>query len=162
MIEDGFLQSGDVLVHDGEAALSTPVVLQYLHQNRIYPFVLPSTLHQVLNPCDNSFHSLFKLRYYRLIADFNTGSIDVKEKLNLAKQCYDDISEEVVAGMFRKCGLIESNVETNRQVVARLMCEGIYLDNFDKHRDCLLAFLKWCQANEFHELCPVKINFADL
>lgn len=104
MIYDAkFIEAGDVLIIDAEGALCTDFVQEYLFEHRVYPFVLPSAHHQLLNPCDNSFHSLFKQRYYRIVSNINVGNIDVKEKLNLARQCFHEISEETVAVMFRKC-----------------------------------------------------------
>ena len=49
---------------------------------------------------DNSFHSIFKRRYYRAISNVNEGVMDVKKKLNLARQCFHAISEETVAECF--------------------------------------------------------------
>lgn len=158
-----FIEAGDVIIIDAESALCTEVVQDYLFQHRVFPFVLPSTHHQLLNPCDNSFHSIFKHRYYRLISNINSGKIEVKEKLNLARQCFQEISKESVAGMFRKCGLVPSD-QSKSAIVSRLMCEGI--SSLDKrnqyHKICLLAFLKWVKYNNLvTELCPFSFDIAD-
>jgi len=156
--------SGDVLIFDGESALSTPNVQRYLFDHDIHPFVLPSIHHQLLNPCDNSFHSLFKLRYYRLISNMNGEAIDPVEKLRLARQCYYDISDESVEAMFKRCGLIPSG-ESKRSIVSRLMSESISTLNRNQkeHLRCLVAFLKWCRANELaEELCPIPIDASTI
>ena len=156
--EKKFLSAGDLLIIDGESSLFTQVVQEYLYEHKIYPFVLPSALHQLLNPCDNSFHSIFKQRYYRLISNMNRD-IDIRDKFHLAKQCYDEISETSVSNMFIRCGLIPSEVD-NRTKVTSLMCEGIKsLDRHDQHhKKCLLSFLKWCQNNDLLYLCSVRIS----
>lgn len=159
-----FIEAGDVIIIDGESALCTDIVQEYLFEHRVYPFVLPSVHHQLLNPCDNSFHSIFKRRYYRAISNMNEGVMDVKKKLNLARQCFHAISEETVAGMFRRCGLVHSG-KSKRSVVSRLMCEGITsLDKHSQHHKvCLLAFLQWCKVNNLREdLCPYRFNLGDL
>lgn len=161
--ESKFIQSGDVVIIDAESALCTDVVQEYFHDHRIYPFVLPSTHHQLLNPCDNSFHSIFKQRYYRVISNMNSGKTGVKEKFNLARQCFHEISEESVAKMFRRCGLVRTE-QTKRSIVSNLMCEGISsLDRRNQHHKiCLLAFLKWCKLNNLRDaLCPLRFNIAD-
>jgi hypothetical protein len=160
LYESKFIEAGDVIIIDAESALSTDVVQDYLFQHRVYPFVLPSSHHQLLNPCDNSFHSIFKNRYFRLISNINYGNIEIKEKLNLARQCFHGISQEIVAGMFRKCGLVRSD-QSKRAIVSRLMCEGI--SSLEKrnqhHKICLLAFLQWVKANNLVvDLCPFRFN----
>lgn len=159
MVERNFLQPGDILIYDAEAALSTPLVQEFLFRNRIYPFVLPCTLHALLNPCDNTFHSVFKMRYYRLISAFNGGSITSREKLHLAKQCYFSISEETVASMFLHNGLVDSFGEERRNVT-RLMCEGLRCLDKGQHKVCLINFLKWCRVNALRELCPIKLDLS--
>lgn len=162
--EKKFLEEGDVIIIDAEAALCTSQVQQYLFDHGIHPFVLPSTLHQLLNPCDNSFHSIFKHRYYRLISNMNNGNIDVREKFHLAMQCFHGIPEESVSNMFLRCGLIPSGIE-KRKIVSSLMCEGIAkLDRHDQHhKKCLLEFLKWVKFQNLRTLlCPVRISVADI
>lgn len=159
-------KSGDVFVCDGESSLATPNVQRYLLDNNIHQFIIPSILHQLINPCDNSFHSLFKLRYFRLISNMNGEDITVKEKLQLAQQCYNDISEESIQCMFQRCGLVpNSNYKDKRTLVSHLMSEGIStLSRRDQqHKICLLSFLKWCRYNNlFDELCPVKLKLSML
>jgi len=152
--------AADMLIIDAESSLSTPSVQQFLFENQVYPFVLPTTLHELLNPCDNSFHSLFKLRYFRLISNMNSGRIRIKEKLNLAKQCYEDIADATVSDMFVKCGLV--GTEDKYIVVSRLMCEGMkHINNSNLHKRCLLSFLKWCRFNNLSsELCRFDIDLS--
>ncbi len=158
--EKKFIQNGDVIIIDGESALCTDNIQQYLSDHSIYPFVLPSSLHQLLNPCDNSFHSLFKQSYYRMVSNMNRGSFQLEEKFNLAEQCFHSISKETVIKMFERCGLIGG--KDKREVVTALMFEGIgSLENHNHHhKKCLLAFLQWVKNNDLRkELCPVAIKF---
>jgi len=155
-----FLNAGDILIFDGEPSLATPIVQQYLIVNHIFYFILPSYHHQLLSPNDNNFHSLFKMRYYRLLTDSDTGRTDVKQKLHLALQSYNDVSDDTVRLMFQRCGLTE-NGEDKRTTVLRLMSEGITsLDRHNQiHKICLLEFFKWCRANSLaNELCPFFFN----
>jgi len=161
--EARFIESGDVIIIDAESALCTEIVQQYLSAHQIYPFILPSALHQLLNPCDNSFHSIFKHRYYKIISSINE-SVGVKEKLNLARQCFHDISKETVAKMFQRCGLISTD-QTKRSVVTGLMCEGMTClhKHNQYHKVCLLSFLQWCKRNNLCDtLCPFRFNISDI
>lgn len=159
MVNSGFLLSGDMLLFDGEAALYTDIVQQFLFENGIHPFVIPSALHQLISPNDNTFHSLLKLRYYRLIADIN-GPISVVEKLNLAKRSYFDISTETVSSMFVRNGLWNCQGEF-RKIVMSLMSEGMEcIARNSMHRNCLLKFLQWCRTNNLPDLCPIKLDLS--
>lgn len=151
---------GDLLIHDGEPSLCTEAVQSYLSAHSIYSMKLPSALHAMLSPCDNNFHSLFKLSYYRMISEKNYTFINLREKLLLAKLCYDSISSEVIAGLFRTCGLVGSG--DKRLLVSRLMCEGLKLvgNRDDFHRNNLIAFLKWCLENNLPHLCPYEFDVS--
>lgn len=154
------IKPGDLIIIDGESSLCTENVQKYLSDQSIYLFVLPSALHQFLNPCDNSFHSIFKQRYYRTISNMNTGSISVKEKFQIAEKCFHSISKETIIKMFDRCGL--SGGKEKRDVVTGLMFEGIEsLENHDQyHKKCLLNFLQWVKTNDLRkDLCPVAIKF---
>lgn len=142
--ESKFIERGDVLIIDAEGALCTDIIQESLFNHGISPFVLPSALHQLLNPCDNSFHSIFKSSYYRLISNLNNGNIDVREKFLLAMRCFHSVSLETVARMFQRCGLVSSD-KTKHSIVSNLFCEGITsLEKNDQyHKKCLLDFLLW-------------------
>jgi hypothetical protein len=74
-----FIQDGDMLIFDGEKSFTTDAVQNFLSSRGVMPFVFrPSCLHQFLNPCDNNFHSLFKMSYYRLISHENFRQISVQ------------------------------------------------------------------------------------
>lgn len=164
IVESKYIEPGDVLIVDAESALSTDMVQHYLYQNRVFPFILPSTHHQLLNPCDNSFHSLFKQRYYREISNVNRGKLSVKEKFYIAKECYHNVPQESIERMFRRCGLTDSAEQNKRSIVLSLVCEGTdSLKNSRYHKLCLLRFLKWCRSNNFlNDLCPYGLeNIVD-
>lgn len=66
--EVGFIKRGDMLLFDGEASFTTPKVQKFMLDSGVHPLsITPSVLHQLLNPCDNNFHSAFKLSYYRFV-----------------------------------------------------------------------------------------------
>lgn len=160
MIEEvNFLKAGDYLLFDGEKALYTPTVQEYLSRKKIFPFVIePSRLHQFMNPCDNNFHSLFKMSYYRAISRQNVRFVSVAEKFRLARDCFDDIGENIVAQMFVKCGLFGD--ADKESTLIHLMFEGMgclwKYDHF--HRDNLIIYLEWCKKNNLHHLCSSITN----
>lgn len=155
-----YIEQGDILVIDGEGALCTEIVREFLSRHDVHPFVLPSVVHQLLNPCDNTFHSLFKQSYYREISNMNDGNISLDEKFNIAMQCFHAITNETVQGMFARCGLIPSGKD-KRALVSNLICEGITsLEKHNQyHKKCLLSFLEWVRANDLRSnLCPHSIE----
>ncbi len=150
-----FFTPGTLIVSDGEKCFQTPLVQQILANHKIYFIVIkPSVLHQLMNPCDNNFHSCFKLGYYRKISNYEEGSISLKEKFHLAKKSYEEISETSVARMFIHCGLTGSNVHP-REKILNLMFEGIRALNKKNsyHQKCLISYLKWCKLNNLVHLC---------
>jgi len=150
------IRSGDVLLLDAERALGTEAVLEYLSENNVVPFVFPCVTHQLLNPCDNSFHSIFKRHYYMNVSNTNT-QLTMKDKMNIARESYDAVSEETIRSMFIRCGLVPSG-EDKRKLVLRLMSEGLgALEKNQQHKRCLLKFLKWTNENNLLELCPVEV-----
>lgn len=159
--EAQYMKTGDILLHDGEAALDTESVQQYLSLHGIYAFTIPSALHQFLSPCDNNFHSLLKLSYYRLISNGNYKEIGIAEKLELARQCYDGIGSDVIASLFEHCGLVGSL--DKRSLVSKLMCEGLTLlgNRKDFHRRNLVAFLRWVKYNNLGPtLCQFDFDYS--
>lgn len=158
-----YFKDGDLIIHDAEAALDTESVQLYLARFGIVTFVLPTTLHQFLSPLDNNFHSLLKLKYFRLVSDGNYATIDEKEKLELANLCYHDIGSDVIRSLFEKCGLV--GTLDKRERVCQLMCESLRVlgNHSEFHKSNLLCFLKWCQENSLeYELCSRPLDVSML
>lgn len=154
-----FLEPLDFLLFDGELAFQTDSVKNYMSRKEIFPFTIkPSVLHQFINPCDNNFHSLFKLSYYRLLSHKNYEYISDYEKLHLAKQAFDAIDESAVISMFKRCGLIQS--QNKREIIHTLMFEGLgTLGKYDElHRVNLYSYILWCKEKNLHHLCSSISN----
>jgi hypothetical protein len=156
MIHDAkFLKEGDFILFDGEKSFTTPLIRRILEENGItYRVFKPSILHQFLNPADNNFHSLFKLKYYRLISRGTYATLSLSEKFKKAKQSYDAISDESIVSMFVRCGLVNSELD-KRSIVHNLVFEGIRaLDKHNGfHKLCLKSYLRWCKENDLRFLC---------
>lgn len=149
-----FLKEGDVLLFDGEASFRTAGVRQLMNECGIIPIVIePSSLHQLLSPSDNNFHSLLKISYFRLLSNENRSAITEEEKLKLVYKCYHAIEPSSIISMFRRCGLLPSD-ESLESVVLKLMSEGItVIGKSQLHRANLRKFLGWClNTNNLH-LC---------
>lgn len=150
-----FFKRRTLLICDGERCFRTPLVNSFLEENGIFMMVItPSVLHQLINPCDNDFHSVFKSKFYRVISNRNEPTISVKEKLLLAKDCYENISSLSIKNMFVKCGLTDLD-ENKTDVLAKLVSEGIKClgKNEEYHRKNLICYLKWCVENHHEDLC---------
>lgn len=149
-----YLKEGDILLFDGEASFRTPGVKQLMVESGVLPLVIePSALHQLLSPADNSFHSLFKISYYRLLSNENRSAITEVEKLQLAYKCYHAIDSASIVSMFRRCGLLRTE-EGLESVVLKLMSEGISaVGKSSAHRNNLRMFLKWCQLTKNVSCC---------
>lgn len=158
--EAHFFQTGDIIISDGEKSFNTPLIQEYLKAHSIYLFVIePSFLHQFMNPCDNHFHSVLKLSYYRELSSQNLQRVSVDQKFLLVKKCWDNISQASVFGMFQKCGLVNTG-EDKRTIIMNLMYEGISClgKHNDFHRKSLLSYLKWCRDQGFDYLASSLSN----
>lgn len=165
--EAKFLRRGDMLLFDGESSFKTPTVQECLLNHGIYMFVIsPSALHQLLNPCDNNFHSLFKLKYYRILSQQNSTFFSPTEKFKMAKQSYDDIGVVVVARLFERCGLVGTG--DKESIVYNLIFEGIAtLNKYNGfHRNSLASYMHWCVDSGNSDLCshlnPTILKLAGL
>jgi len=149
-----FFKEGDFLVFDGERSFATKAVKRYMSENGLYPFVIqPTQLHQFISPCDNSFHSVFKLAYYRKLSHHSISSITNGEKLRMARECFQEIDENTVRDMFTRCGLIAKGQDKKR-IVYDLMFEGLgILNKHNEHRVQLYRYLDWCVNNDLEDLC---------
>lgn len=149
-----WLQRGDLLLFDGEKSFATPLVKAYLAKKGITTFVIePSILHQFMNPADNDFHSVFKLKYYRLLSRGNYAKLSDYEKFYLAKTAYQAITSSSIVSMFEKCGLLATEKDKS-DVVFNFMFEGIRAlgKNGDFHKRNLAEYLDWCDRNGFEFL----------
>ncbi len=150
----GYLSPGDYLLFDGEASFRTEAVLELMRKYSLHPLVIePSQLHQFLSPCDNHFHSIFKLSYYRAVSKETTSILSNEKKILLAFQCYQAIGHESIISMFQKCGLLPTTKD-QRDVVLDLMSEGLKsIRSSDMHQRNLVSYLKWCDDSDLLCLC---------
>jgi hypothetical protein len=148
-----YLSVGDYLLFDGEASFRTEAVQRLMSSYSLNPLVIePSQLHQLISPCDNHFHSILKLSYYRLVSQESTSVISDEKKLLMAFQCYRRIGSDTILSMFRKCGLL--TLRDKRTVVMELIAESVKsVRSSDTHRSNLLCYLRWCDENNFISLC---------
>jgi hypothetical protein len=153
LVENGHLPERSLLLFDGEKSFVTPKVQQFLLNHAIFCDVIrPSCLHQLLSPCDNSFHSTFKLKYYSEISNMSVSSLLAATKLKIAKRCYDMVSSDSVISMFKKCGLLGGDLN---EIVTRLVYDGLcYTDRLrrDFYRMNLKIFLSWIKENRLERV----------
>lgn len=145
-----FFKSGDIILTDGERSFHTEKVQTFLASHGIIVFPIePSLLHQFINPCDNNFHSVFKLSYYRQISKENHKSISISDKFQLAKRCFEKVSDESVYNMFLKCGILKADRDT-KEILSNLLFEGFGYSGKHKplHTLQLQAYLQWCEDND--------------
>jgi len=149
LIQHKVLKPRSLLIFDGEKAFTTPLIQQFMRKHKIYPFpIRPSLLHQLLNPCDNSFHSVLKAKYNQEISDRSSDIISIAEKMRIAESCYYGISKESVVDMFKKCGIFGGNPQ---EIVAHSVNECIKYSRGKSrtlYQTCLLAFVEWCFDNK--------------
>jgi len=142
------LRRGDILIFDGEKTFVTELITEFFSKHGIFYFpIKPAVLHALLNPCDNAFHSRFKLSYNRKISRCN--AITYEEKFRMARDCYNEISRDSVRSWFNTCG-IWSDSKDFEAIVLNLVNEGIRSQKGGKrkfHQHNLQVFIQWCREN---------------
>jgi hypothetical protein len=134
------LVEGDVLLMDNEGSFKTPWVQDFMESRGITPLYFPPYLGSIMNPCDNSFHSTFKLAFQKLLV--TKGTVSTEEKIKLAYEAYQSISDESIVNMFHHVGILGKNP---RRALETLFKEGCVPPAKWKraHAGCYAQYRKW-------------------
>lgn len=147
LLDQNFLQSGDVLLLDNERSFGTKKVADLLTKRGIIIKHFPVSLGSIVDPCDNSFNAELKESVYQEMA-FTTNS-STQNKMAIVKKCFWWISEQSIKNYFKHCGIIGHKY---REQVRRIIREGMIPSSqyLTLHRDQISQFLKWARANKFN------------
>jgi hypothetical protein len=118
-VKRGKLCNGDVLVTDNEASWNTEEVNTYISAHGILHHFYPRYLGARLDPCDNSFHAVFRRMYQAEILQLQR--VDLHKRLEILNRVYHAIPDRDVLGFVRHCGLLEGDPE---RVIDDLLLEG--------------------------------------
>jgi hypothetical protein len=120
-IARGSLVAGDVLLMDNEGSFKTEWVRDLMESNGITPLYFPPWLGSIMNPCDNSFHSAFKLALQKLLV--SRTSVSAEEKIKLAHQAYLSINDSDIVNMFHHVGILGKNPRRALEVLFKEGCK---------------------------------------
>ncbi len=142
-VHRGSLEPGDLLLSDNESALKTEEVKYFLRSHRINFDYFPVSMGSLMNPCDNSFHALFKHNLHQLLSEKMDCSIT--EKINLCYKAWKMIKGDSIRHMYRHVGL---HGRDPKRTVQNILLEGCYLTPKWKtaHMDDLHLFDQWKQS----------------
>ncbi len=142
-VRRGTLEPGDLLLSDNEGALKTEEVQYFLRSHHIDFDYFPVYMGSLMNPCDNSFHSVFKHNLHQLLSEKMDCSIG--EKVKLCYDAYKMISEDSIRNMYSHVGL---RGRDPKRTVENLLLEGCHLTPKWKkaHMDDLHLFQHWKQS----------------
>jgi hypothetical protein len=126
---------------DNEASFKTDWVQSLFSSKGIIFGYFPVGLGNLMNPCDNNFHSVFKRNFYSLLA--GRYSLNKVTKFRLAKKAYYQVHEQSIKNFFSHVGL--SSNRSPKYVVADLLTEGIYPRQkyIPIHVKQLKSYLSW-------------------
>jgi GNAT superfamily N-acetyltransferase len=119
-IARGVLEVGDICLTDNESSLKTQLVEQMFNDGGIQHMCFPTNLGSFMNPCDNSFHSVFKHYYYTSLIGYT--HVDTPTKIRLAYNAYQKVKEKSIVHMFKHVGILGKN---KKRALIRLFTEGI-------------------------------------
>lgn len=102
---NGYIKKGDVILLDNERALKTATVQEYAEDYGILLKYFPAYLGGIMNPCDNSFNSVFKSAYYKLMS--LEANVTEKQKVMLAEEAYYKPSDKAMQRIFAHVGIIK-------------------------------------------------------
>lgn len=147
-IARGVLVPGDVLLLDNEQSWKTEWVETLCEAHNIQRLFFPTGLGSYMNPCDNSFHAAMKSTFHKLLTDFH--SINIQQKITLAKEAYYSLSEQNIQQLFKHCGIINTPAKT---AVRYLLSEGCHpsASHIEQHQRQLDAYIKWQHTYNYTE-----------
>jgi len=127
---------------DNEASFKTEWVRDFFASKGILVKYFPVGLGNLMNPCDNNFHSVFKRYFYHLLDGYQ--SADKSEKISLAVTAYFKVKETSIKHFFEHAGLINSSVSAET-IVHSLLSEGIAPKQrfIPIHNQQLNAYIEW-------------------
>jgi len=129
----------------GPARGSSDCVYTAIVANGVTVGYFPVGLGNLMNPCDNNFHSVFKRYYYRALEGLD--HVSKQTKFYLAEEAYFKVKEDTITNYFRHCGLL--GTKDPNHIVQELLREGVYpRRRFLKlHLKQLKSYLCWKGLN---------------
>lgn len=139
-----FFSAGDILISDGEKALGTELVMDFLASHGIEKLTFPIGLGHLMNPCDNEFHAELKHRYYALLASEDSSTLSFSKQVELICQAYYGGTEVAIRHYFELVGLIGTCDPTAR--MKQLLEQGYSLEPgwAEMHNLQFDAYEHWC------------------
>jgi hypothetical protein len=141
LVKAKILPPGSFLYTDNERALQTEPGDTLLEEHGITHLTFPTYMGQLLNTCDNSFHSIFARKF----AEALEGKISatVQDKVQAAYHSYYSISRNAIRNMFKHCGL--TGTRDINQVVHQLVHEGVQprARRLDLYKGLIRDALEW-------------------
>jgi len=120
VIARGTLVAGNVLLIDNEGSFKTEWVQDLMESHRITPLYFPPYLGSIMNPCDNSFHAIFKQAFRKLLV--SKTSVTIEEKIELAHQTYLSIKDESIVNLFHHVGILGKNPRRSLEILFKEGC----------------------------------------
>lgn len=141
LIGANILPPGSFLYTDNEKSLQTAPGEQHLEEHGVTHLTFPTYMGQLLNTCDNSFHSIFARKYSEALK--GKISATMQDKVQAAYHAYHSLSRESVQNMFEHCGLTGNRPVT--QVVHQLVHEGVQprTCHLDLYKSLIREALEW-------------------
>lgn len=137
-----------MLLTDNEKCWKGAEFSSLLKENSITHLRFPALLGHLMNPCDNSFHSSYKLKIQQKLVNF--PNVTRAEKLRIIESSYYDCGELNVQALFKHCGITDGNPVKS---IRRLVTEGVHpAEKFaDLHAHQLDEYKKWVAVTEYHD-----------
>lgn len=111
-----WMEDDPILLLDNGGAHHNPEFLQELHEFGIRTEFYPPYAGSLVDPCDNSFHSVLKRIYFS--KDRSTHEKCIRAMV----EAYYEVSEQAVLSSFERCGY--TGAQNPHQVTARLLSQG--------------------------------------
>ena len=137
-----------MLLTDNEKVWTGAEFTSILEENDITHLCFPPLLGHLMNPCDNSFYSSYKLKIQQRLVDY--PSVTREQKLRIIEESYYDCTEASIQALFKHCGITDGNPVNSMR---RLVTEGVHpAEKFtDLHAHQLDEYKKWVAVTEYHD-----------
>lgn len=130
-----YLQDNPLLLLDNHKCHYNKEMVSQLNDMGASIMYFPAHLGGLLNPCDNSFHSILKRYYFGCKRDTH------EEMIKAIIDSYFAVTEKQIVNFFHHTGIISKTPA--RQVARRLLGEGYLHPNRHGTREMLRQFNLW-------------------
>lgn len=142
----GYLKKNELCLMDSHNAHKNDEVLDWFEDKEILHYIFPKGAGSFMNPCDNSYNSDFKNKYYRIISTLaEKNNITHIKKIEAIFQAYEEVKDNSIVHYFQHTGILGRQTKSK---VKKLLNESYKMnpEKRQQHHDQLNKYFHFCNS----------------